>query len=101
MCRLLATLALCCMAAPTVVWADAVKATLDYGTVIGVSADQVRTFKGVPYAAPPVGPLRWRAPTPVPRWTGERQAVDYGASCAQGERPAFTPRTSQGSLTSE
>jgi para-nitrobenzyl esterase len=44
-----------------------------------VSADgKVRTFKGVPFAAPPVGPLRWKAPQPVSPWTGVRRAVDYG-----------------------
>ena len=44
-----------------------------------VSADgKVRTFKGVPYAAPPVGPLRWKPPQPVSPWTGVRRAVDYG-----------------------
>jgi para-nitrobenzyl esterase len=44
-----------------------------------VSADdQVRTFKGVPYAAPPVGPLRWKPPQPVQPWTGVRPAADFG-----------------------
>jgi len=44
-----------------------------------VSADgQVRTFKGIPYAAPPVRPLRWKPPQPAPSWTGVRRAVDYG-----------------------
>src|ERR1017187_52136 len=43
-----------------------------------VSADgKVRTFKGVPYAAPPVGPLRWKPPQPVSPWTGVRRAADY------------------------
>jgi len=56
------------------------------GTLEGViSADnKVRTFKGIPYAAPPVGPLRWKAPEPVQSWTGVRKAVDYGPRCMQG-----------------
>ena len=50
-----------------------------------VSPDgQVRTFKGIPYAAPPVGPLRWKAPQPAPSWTGVRRAVDYGPRAMQG-----------------
>jgi len=50
-----------------------------------VSPDgKVRTFKGVPFAAPPVGDLRWKAPQPVTPWTGVRNAVDFGARCMQG-----------------
>jgi para-nitrobenzyl esterase len=50
-----------------------------------ISADgKVRTFKGIPYAAPPVGPLRWKPPQPAPGWTGVRQAVDYGPRAMQG-----------------
>lgn len=44
----------------------------------------VRTFKGVPYAAPPVGPLRWKEPQPVKPWKGVRKAIDFGARCMQG-----------------
>src|ERR1035438_4871955 len=50
----------------------------------GVSADgKVRPFKGIPYAAPPVGPLRWKAPLPAAAWTGVRPATEYGARCMQ------------------
>jgi para-nitrobenzyl esterase len=50
-----------------------------------ISADgKVRTFKGIPYAAPPVGPLRWKAPQPPVPWTGVRQASEYGPRCMQG-----------------
>lgn len=50
-----------------------------------VSADgKVRTFKGIPYAAPPVGPLRWKAPQPAPSWKRVRKAADYGARAMQG-----------------
>jgi para-nitrobenzyl esterase len=49
-----------------------------------VSADgKVRTFKGIPYAAPPIGPLRWKEPQPVIPWKGVRRAVDFGARCMQ------------------
>jgi para-nitrobenzyl esterase len=50
-----------------------------------VSPDgKVRTFKGIPFAAPPVGPLRWKAPQPVTPWTGVRQAREFGPRCMQG-----------------
>jgi para-nitrobenzyl esterase len=50
-----------------------------------VSADgKVRTYKGIPYAAPPVGALRWKSPQPAPAWTGIRKAVEYGPRCMQG-----------------
>lgn len=56
------------------------------GVVEGVvSADgKVRTFKGIPFAAPPVGPLRWKAPQPAATWTGVRKAAEYGPRCMQG-----------------
>jgi len=58
----------------------------DKGAVEGAaSADgKVRIFKGVPYAAPPVGALRWKAPAPAPRWTKVREATEFGARCMQG-----------------
>ncbi len=56
------------------------------GVLEGVlSADnKVRAFKGIPYAAPPVGSLRWKAPQPAPSWTGVRKATEFGARCMQG-----------------
>ena len=50
-----------------------------------VSPDgKVRTFKGIPYAAPPVGPLRWKAPQTAPSWSGVRKAVDFAPRAMQG-----------------
>jgi para-nitrobenzyl esterase len=46
--------------------------------------DKVRTFKGIPYAAPPVGALRWKEPQPALSWQGVRQASEYGSRCMQG-----------------
>lgn len=56
------------------------------GTVEGTtSADgKVEIFKGIPFAAPPVGDLRWKAPQPVAPWTGVRKAIEFGARCMQG-----------------
>lgn len=48
-------------------------------------------FKGIPYAQPPVGDLRWREPMPVRPWQGVRDTKEFGAMCAQ--RPAFVPAT--------
>jgi para-nitrobenzyl esterase len=44
----------------------------------------VRAYKGIPYAAPPVGPLRWRPPQPVASWNGVRSAEAFGANSLQG-----------------
>ena len=56
------------------------------GSVEGsTSADgKVQIFKGIPYAAPPVGALRWKEPQPVPSWQGVREATEFGARCMQG-----------------
>ena len=59
-------------------------ARVDGGELEGVVADGVISFKGIPFAAPPVGQLRWRPPQAAPRWTGVRQAAEFGASCMQG-----------------
>ncbi|MEO8184154.1 MAG: carboxylesterase family protein [Deltaproteobacteria bacterium] len=61
------------------------QATLD-GVLEGtLSADgTVRSFKGIPYAAPPVGPLRWKPPQPVTPWKTVRRAVEFGARPMQG-----------------
>jgi para-nitrobenzyl esterase len=45
---------------------------------------KVRAFLGLPYAAPPVGELRWKAPEPALKWKGTRDASNYGARCIQG-----------------
>lgn len=53
------------------------------GQLQGRSEGALNVFKGIPYAVPPVGPLRWRSPTPSPRWTGVRQATEFGPACFQ------------------
>jgi len=57
----------------------------DAGLLSGTSgaAPGVRVFKGIPFAAPPVGELRWRAPQPPAKWTGVRRADTFGRVCVQ------------------
>ena len=53
------------------------------GTVEGKTVGKVDVFKGIPFAQPPVGPLRWKAPQPFPVWAGVRKAQAFGAACIQ------------------
>lgn len=68
-----------CACAP----ADALRVAVDGGIVRGAEANGVRRFLSLPYAAPPLGDLRWRAPQPLIAWTGERDATVFGPSCTQ------------------
>src|SRR5690242_13844713 len=53
----------------------------------GSSAD-VRVYRGIPFAAPPVGDLRWKAPQPARKWQGVRQAAEFSNACWQTPYPA-------------
>jgi para-nitrobenzyl esterase len=66
--------------------ADGLEVKTEQGKVQGktINDGKVRAFLGLPYAAPPVGDLRWRAPAPAAKWKGTRDATRYGAHCAQG-----------------
>ncbi len=68
---------------------------VDTGVLRGTVQGEVRSFKGVPFAAPPVGNLRWKAPQRPAVWDGIRAATEYGAWCMQPEThralPAPTP----------
>jgi para-nitrobenzyl esterase len=57
--------------------------TTSYGQLQGSTANGISSFEGVPYAAPPVGPLRWVAPQLPTPWQGVRQATQFGPQCAQ------------------
>ena len=56
------------------------------GEVQGVVAEGISIFKGIPFAAPPVGDLRWKAPAPVEVWTGVKKADAFGPACMQAAR---------------
>ena len=70
------------------------------GRLRGEAVDGLHVFRGVPYARPPVGWRRWRAPAPMPAWRGVRDATQFGAACHQpasrsgsiyaGEHPAMS-----------
>jgi para-nitrobenzyl esterase len=57
--------------------------SIDTGRIQGATAAGVTSFKGIPFAAPPVGQLRWRPPQPAARWSGVREATQYGPDCMQ------------------
>ncbi|KQY91737.1 carboxylesterase/lipase family protein [Brevundimonas sp. Root1423] len=59
------------------------RAVVEQGVLIGRAEDGVSSFRGVPYAAAPVGPLRWRAPQAATSWEGQRDAGQVGAICIQ------------------
>ncbi|MGA2104204.1 MAG: carboxylesterase family protein [Methanoregula sp.] len=56
------------------------------GSVSGINQDGIRVYLGIPFAAPPVGDLRWRPPAPVQSWEGVRAATEYGATCPQAQK---------------
>ena len=53
------------------------------GSIEGRIEGQLRVFKGIPYALPPVGQARWRPPSPMPQWAGTRKATEFGPVCFQ------------------
>ena len=85
--RKLALTAIVVLAGPSLFSQAGVVGT-DSGKVQGVAQGAVESFKGVPFAAPPVGELRWRAPQPVKPWMGVRPADAYSADCMQVPFPS-------------
>jgi para-nitrobenzyl esterase len=57
------------------------------GSLIGQQAEDLNVFRGIPYAAPPVGEARWKAPAPPLAWQGRRDATAFGPSCIQPPIP--------------
>jgi para-nitrobenzyl esterase len=67
---------------------DPTHVTIDSGALQGVASNGVLSWKGIPFARPPVGALRWRAPQPVTHWQGVRDASSYGHDCMQVPFPS-------------
>jgi len=70
-----------CLAIPAL--AEGEDVAVESGTISGTVEDGVISWKGIPFAAAPVGDLRWRAPQPAKPWTGVRDTSAYGNDCMQ------------------
>ena len=53
---------------------------IESGLVLGKSENEIKIFLGIPYTAPPIGKLRWKAPQPAPAWPGIRPCLEFGPS---------------------
>jgi para-nitrobenzyl esterase len=71
---------------------DAVKTDAGYvsGTIIGEPGKEVSIFRGIPYAAPPVGDLRWKPPQPAAPWEGIRECTQFSAISPQIDIPGMS-----------
>ena len=67
------------------------------GQLTGIAGDDhaISVFKGIPFAAPPVGPLRWQPTQPATPWKGVRKADTFGASAMQADQRSFGPWTEE------
>ena len=76
-------LAACSTGAPQTSGGAAAEVAIDSGRLAGARSGGVMSFKGIPFAAPPLSELRWRAPQSVAHWSGVRPATAYGHDCMQ------------------
>lgn len=74
---------ICVGATPVAANAPDMVVQIDTGGLQGLEEEGVISWKGIPFAAPPVGKLRWRAPQPAAPWQGVREADAYGNDCMQ------------------
>jgi para-nitrobenzyl esterase len=66
---------------------DPAPVKVEQGKLQGRLVDGLAVYKGIPFAAPPVGELRWRAPQPAPSWPGVKQAMEFAPAPFQGGNP--------------
>jgi len=83
--------ALAALALASAAQAVEVDVHIDTGVVAGQASGAGEVFKGIPFAAPPVGPLRWKPPEPAASWTATRDASAYGPACPQVVDPGGRP----------
>ncbi|MDE1940291.1 MAG: carboxylesterase family protein, partial [Alphaproteobacteria bacterium] len=79
----LAVAAALLLAAPAFAEAAGPTIFLQQGALQGGTEDGIAVFRDIPFAAPPMGTWRWRAPQPPPNWTGTRDARSFGPICPQ------------------
>lgn len=78
---------------------------IEQGSLAGTLEGELAVYRGIPYAAPPVGTRRWKPPGPAPSWSGIRSAAEFGPACTQPALPSSSlyyeafPRTSEDCLT--
>src|SRR6187551_2044355 len=60
--------------------------TVEEGIIQGSSEDGLMVYKGIPFAAPPIGDLRWKAPQPAAKWDGVKETTKFAPACFQGGR---------------
>jgi para-nitrobenzyl esterase len=81
--------------------AEPVRARVHSGVLVGTLDGGIQIFKGVPYAAPPVGRLRGALPQPAVTWSGDRRANEFGFSCLQRTPPHNVPADTRAARLSE
>jgi len=81
------------MAAGAALAQTPVKAKIDTGVLVGEATDRANVFRDIPFAAPPVGKLRWAPPQLPAKWSGDRDATKNGPSCPQPMNANDTPNS--------
>ena len=85
--RLFSLIAVLAVVAISCTTQDPTEVEVEGGTIQGTIENDLTVFKGIPFAAPPVGDLRWKAPQPVEKWDGIKQTTEFAPSPIQGGNP--------------